>query len=95
LKEEAYVSQPLGFKNPISRTECTNSIRLSMASSKLHVHLRDFLLTDGFEIGKVDSTLFSKQVKGGGLFICQIYVDDIIFGGANEKHNKAFEKLMT
>jgi hypothetical protein len=29
------------------------------------------------------------------LFICQIYVDDIIFGGANEKHNKAFEKLIT
>jgi hypothetical protein len=25
----------------------------------------------------------------------QIYVDDIIFGGANKKHNKAFEKLMT
>jgi hypothetical protein len=58
-------------------------------------HLRDFLLVDGFKIGKVDSTLFTMLVKGGGLFICEIYVDDIIFGGANEKHNKDFEKLMT
>jgi hypothetical protein len=68
---------------------------LKQAPRAWYEHLRDFLLVDGFEIGKVDSTLFTKRVKGGGLFICQIYVDDIIFGGANEKHNKAFEKLMT
>jgi hypothetical protein len=43
-------------------------------------HLRDFLLADDFKIGKVDFTHFTKRVKGGGLFICQIYVDDIIFG---------------
>jgi hypothetical protein len=46
-------------------------------------------------MGTVDSTLFTKRVKGGGLFICQIYVDDIIFGGTNPNHNKAFELLMT
>jgi hypothetical protein len=46
-------------------------------------------------MGKVDSTLFTKRVKGGGLFICQIYVDDIIFGSANKEHNDAFSKLMT
>jgi hypothetical protein len=45
-------------------------------------------------MGKVDSTLFTKRVKGGDLFICQIYVDDIIFGGTNDKHNKDFAKLM-
>jgi hypothetical protein len=37
LKEEAYVAQPPVSKTPISQTECTNSIRHSMASSKLHV----------------------------------------------------------
>ena len=46
-------------------------------------------------MGTVDSTLFTKRVKGGGLFLCQIYVDDIIFGGTNPEHNKAFEMLMT
>jgi hypothetical protein len=44
----------------------------------------------------IDWTLFTKRVNGGGdLFICQIYVNDIIFGGTNEKHNKDFAKLMT
>src|SRR4051812_26987749 len=46
-------------------------------------------------MGTVDSNLFTKWVKGGGLFLCQIYVDDIIFGGTNPEHNKAFEMLMT
>ena len=68
---------------------------LKQAPRAWYESLRDFLFTDGFEIGKVDSTLFTKRVKGGGVFICQIYVDDIIFGGTNEKHNKAFELLMT
>ena len=45
-------------------------------------------------MGTVDSTLFTKRVKGGGMFLCQIYVDDIIFGGTNHEHNKAFEMLM-
>jgi hypothetical protein len=99
LKEEAYVAQPLGFENPNFSNRVYKLHKalygLKQAPRAWYEHLRDFLLTDGFEIGKVDSTLFTKQVKWGGLFICQIYVDDIIFGGANEKHNKAFEKLMT
>jgi hypothetical protein len=68
---------------------------LKRAPCAWYEHLRDFLFTEGYKIGKVDSTLFTKRVKGGGLFICQIYIDDIIFGGANEKHNNVFEKLMT
>jgi hypothetical protein len=99
LKEEAYVSQPLGFKNPnfLNRVYKLHKALygLKQAPCAWYEYLRDFLLMDGFEIGKVYSTLFTKWVKGGGLFICQIFVDDIIFGRANKKHNKAFEKLMT
>ena len=37
------------------------------------------LLQDrGFEVGQIDPTLFTKKVKGE-LFVCQLYVDDIIF----------------
>ncbi|KAK1669281.1 hypothetical protein QYE76_057440 [Lolium multiflorum] len=68
---------------------------LKQAPRAWYEFLRDFLLQDGFCMGTVDSTLFTKRVKGGGLFICQIYVDDIIFGGTNPNHNKAFEQLMT
>jgi hypothetical protein len=99
LKEEAYVAQPLGFKNPNFPNRVYKLHKalygLKQDPHAWYEHLRDFLLMDGFEIRKVDSTLFTKRVNRGGLFICQIYVDDIIFGGANEKHNKAFEKLIT
>ena len=41
--------------------------------------LTKFLIEKGFEMGKSDSPLFTKRVDGE-LFVCQIYVDDIIFG---------------
>jgi hypothetical protein len=41
--------------------------------------LREFLITNGFKVGKADPTLFTKTIAKD-LFICQIYVDDIIFG---------------
>ena len=47
----------------------------------------------GFEIGKIDPTLFTK-VKGE-LFVCQLYVDDIIFGSPNKAFNDEFAALMT
>jgi hypothetical protein len=45
--------------------------------------LRDFLLSKGFIIDKVDTTLFTKEV-GKDLFVLQIYIDDIIFGSTNQ-----------
>jgi hypothetical protein len=41
--------------------------------------LRDFLITNAFKVGKDDPTLFTKTCDGD-IFVCQIYVDDIIFG---------------
>ena len=48
----------------------------------------------GFEVGQIDPTLFPKRVNGQ-LFVCQIYVDDIIFGSTNKAFNDEFSKLMT
>jgi hypothetical protein len=45
--------------------------------------LRDFLFNNGFRIGKANSTLFIRKVDND-LFVCQIYVDDIIFGSTNK-----------
>ena len=56
--------------------------------------LRDFLIEKGFTIGKVDTTLFTKKLDGE-IFICQVYVDDIIFGSSNEDYCKEFGKLMS
>ncbi|KAK1646858.1 hypothetical protein QYE76_064663 [Lolium multiflorum] len=99
LKETAYVAQPPGFEDPCRPNHVYLLHKalygLKQAPRAWYEFLRDFLLQDGFCMGTVDSTLFTKRVKGGGLFICQIYVDDIIFGGTNPNHNKAFELLMT
>jgi hypothetical protein len=43
--------------------------------------LRDFLIDNSFRIGKCDSTLFTRRMDKD-LFVCQIYVDDIIFGSS-------------
>jgi hypothetical protein len=44
--------------------------------------LRGFLFERGFEMGKVDQTLFLlRQVRD--ILIVQVYVDDIVFGGSS------------
>ena len=53
-----------------------------------------FFITSGFEIGKIDSTLFTKRVNRE-LFVCQLYVDDIIFGSTNPLFSEKFGKLMS
>jgi hypothetical protein len=55
--------------------------------------LRHFLTQNGFRIGKADSTLFIRKVDKN-LFICQIYVDDIIFGSTNQSFCDEFRKIM-
>jgi hypothetical protein len=75
---------------------CVNSIRRSTGLSK-HLEyecLRDFLIDNAFMIGKADSTLFTRRVDND-IFICQIYVDDIIFGSTNQSFCDEFSKIMT
>jgi hypothetical protein len=45
-------------------------------------------------MGKADSTLFTQKVDKD-FFVCQIYVDDIIFGCTNKKFCEEFSKIMT
>jgi hypothetical protein len=56
--------------------------------------LRDFLIANAFKVGKADPTLFTKTCDGD-LFVCQIYVDDIIFGSTNQKSCEEFSRMMT
>jgi hypothetical protein len=66
---------------------------LNQAPREWYECLRDFLTQNGFKIGKVDSTLFTRKVDKE-LFICQIYVDDIIFGSTNQSFFDEFSKIM-
>ena len=56
--------------------------------------MRDFLISKGFKIGKVDTTLFTKVISKD-LFVCQIYVDDIIFGSTNPNFCEEFGEMMS
>ena len=93
-----YVKQPPGFEDPNHPDHVYKLDKalygLKQAPRAWYDHLREFLLECGFEVGQIDSTLFTKKVKGG-LFICQLYVDDIIFGSSNNAFNVEFLKLMT
>jgi len=55
--------------------------------------LKEFLLKKGFEIGKADSTLFTRKV-GNDIFVCRIYISDIIFGSTNQSFCEEFSRIM-
>jgi hypothetical protein len=87
IKEEVYVEQPPSFED----SEYPNHVYklskvlygLKQAPRTWYECLRDFLITNGFKVEKVDPTIFTKTVAKD-LFICQIYLDDIIFGFTNK-----------
>jgi hypothetical protein len=92
LQEEVYVDQPLGFEDPNFPNHVYKLHKalygLKQAPRVWYECLQDFLLKNGFEIGKADSALFI-QINGNDIFVCQIYVDDIIFGSTNDKFVKS------
>jgi hypothetical protein len=93
LNELVFVKQPLGFENP----KFSNHVykldkalyELKQAPCAWCEHLKELLVDHGFEIGVIDPTVNEE------LFICQLYVDDIIFGSTNKAFNDEFAKLMT
>ncbi|KAL4325654.1 hypothetical protein GQ457_11G024920 [Hibiscus cannabinus] len=66
---------------------------LKQAPRAWYERLSTFLVEKGFSKGKVDTTLFIKNV-GKDILVVQIYVDDIIFGSTNELLCQDFAKLM-
>jgi hypothetical protein len=66
---------------------------LKQAPRACYECLRDFLITNGFKVGKADPTLFTKTIAKD-LFVCQIYVDDIIFGSTNKSTFEEFSRIM-
>jgi hypothetical protein len=86
INELVFVEQPPGFEDD-KKPNHVYKLKKALYGSKQaprawYERLRDFLLSKGFKIGKVDTTLFTKKI-GKDLFVMQIYVDDIIFGSTN------------
>jgi hypothetical protein len=97
IKEEVYVEQSRSFEDseyPTHVYKLSNALYgLKQAPRAWYECLRDFLITNGFKVGKADPTLFTKTIDKG-LFICQIYVDDIIFGSTNKSSCEEFSRIM-
>nr|AAL66758.1 putative pol protein [Zea mays] len=97
IKEEVYVEQPPGFEDdryPDHVYKLSKALYgLKQAPRAWYECLRDFLIANAFKVGKVDPTLFTKTCDGD-LFVCQIYVDDIIFGSTNQKSCEEFSRVM-
>ena len=55
--------------------------------------MKNFLIKQGLKIGKADATLFTRKVNND-IFVCQIYVDDIIFGSTNVAFCEEFSRIM-
>jgi hypothetical protein len=97
IKEEVYVEQPPGFED----SEYPNHVYklskalygLKQAPRAWYECLRDFIITNGFKVGKADPTLFTKTIAND-LFVCQIYVDDIIFRSTNKSTCEEFSRIM-
>jgi len=93
-----YVEQPPGFEDPKFPNHVYKLHKalygLKQAPRAWYECLKDFLLRKGFEIGKADPTLFTRKVDKD-IFVCQIYVDDIIFGSTNQIWCEDFSRIMT
>nr|GEV78043.1 retrovirus-related Pol polyprotein from transposon TNT 1-94 [Tanacetum cinerariifolium] len=97
LKEEVYVNQPDGFVDPYHPDKVYRLKKalygLKQAPRAWYDKLSNFLVSKGFSKGSIDPTLFITK-HGEDILRVQNYVDGIIFGSANPKLSKQFEKLM-
>ena len=95
--EEVYVKQFSSFENetfPHYVFKLSKALYgLKQAPRAWYERLSSFLLKNGFERGKVDTTLFIMHEKDDFLIV-QIYIDDIIVCATNQNLYNSYSKLM-
>ena len=98
LEEEVYVAQPPGFEDPKHPNKVFRLNKalygLKQAPRARYDTLKEFLMKKGFKPGSLDPTLFTKSYDDE-LFVCQIYVDDIIFGCTDRRYSDEFVYMMS
>jgi hypothetical protein len=98
LEEEVYVKQPSGFESadfPHGMYRLRKVLYgLKQAPRAWYGRLRGFIISKGFEMGKVDKTLFLVS-QGDDILIVQLYVDDIAFGGSSHSLVARFAEDMS
>nr|GFC42954.1 putative ribonuclease H-like domain-containing protein [Tanacetum cinerariifolium] len=97
IDEEVYVMQPPGFQDPefparVYKVEKA-MYELHQAPRAWYGTLSKYLLTNGFQRGTIDQTLFIRRQRGDFILV-QVCVDDIIFGSSNPQLYREFKALM-
>ena len=97
IKEDVYVEQPPGFEDykfPNYIYKLKKALySLKQAPRSWYERLSTFLLKNDFERGKINSTMFIKNV-GEHILLVQVYVDDIIFESTNKSLCEGFASIM-
>jgi hypothetical protein len=98
LEQEVYVRQPPAFESVEFPNRVYRLIKalygLKQAPCAWYGRLKGFLFSKGFEMGKVDKTLFLLR-QGDDILIVRVYVDDIVFGGLSHSLVVRFAKDMS
>nr|GEV22371.1 hypothetical protein [Tanacetum cinerariifolium] len=97
IDEEVYVMQSPRFQDPeyparVYRVEKA-MYGLQQAPRAWYGTLSKYLLSNGFQRGTIDQTLFIRRQRVNFILV-QVYVDDIIFRSSNPQLCKEFEALM-
>nr|GFD55872.1 putative ribonuclease H-like domain-containing protein [Tanacetum cinerariifolium] len=73
IEEEVYVCQPPGFEDPDYPDKVYKLVKalygLHQAPRAWYKTLANYLLENGFQMGKIDQTLFIKKQKGDILLV--------------------------
>ena len=97
INEEVYVEQPPGFEDhqhPNHVYKLKKALYgLKQASRQWYERLSNFLLSNGYERGMIDKTLFIKKANSE-IILVQIYVDDIIFCATKDSLCEKFVAAM-
>ena len=97
INEEVYVEQLPGFESfnfPNHVLKLKKAFYgLKQAPRAWYERLSKFLISNGFKMGKIDTTLFIMP-KENDMLIVQMYVNDIIFGATNVSLCEEFAKSM-
>jgi hypothetical protein len=98
LEEEVFLRQPPGFeseKYPQWMYKLRKALYgLKRAPRAWYGRLRGSLFERGFEMGKVDQTMFLLK-QGRDILIVQVYMDDIVFGGSSNSLVARFAEDMS
>nr|GEZ23862.1 retrovirus-related Pol polyprotein from transposon TNT 1-94 [Tanacetum cinerariifolium] len=90
--EEVFAPVDLEFSARVYKVE-KEMYGLHQAPRAWYGTLSKYLLTNGFQRGTIDHTLFIKKHRGNFILV-QVYVDDIIFGSSKPQLCREFEALM-